>query len=1204
MKKFRLFGLFLLFAIGFEVNAQTYSWNIADGSEVKQFSEAVLTISDITGTIDGNYGNSNEVGLYRKSDDYQIANFPWGWCPYSIEVIDGTAKFTLAISSDAVYPDYPIKTDGEYYIKIGKGFFRYDMNWDTNTWTENEELRLNFTIKSDPAFVAKENVTITPEEGKIKQCPDSWVLNIANEEITEANISGNAQFVFFQNQWTQYQLSAEISNEGKTITLIPGDDLKNQFSSFYAGTYKVIVFDGSLYFNGDTSKSNKLMQFEYEIPEYADYNAYKTFPAPPTTRYNSETGQDEEVPSIISDLSRIEFYFQDYNPTIQIAEPALDKSNVVHVQKYNVDMDSWEVFAYLNAEIIPVEFDQYGNYTYAGVKLTPDAGTVFQEGEYKVVAPTGAFIVTIPATDWDSEKVKESKHYEVKYTVREAPEITTTPVWSIVEGEELESFTEVKLTFTGLTTLALTDEYDSAYKIKLYKVSEDESTKELGTLTVGVNDQSTGWKTVVEIDENGGFVAYMNKDNFAPYYPLDIDGSYRLVLPRGAYKFEGFNDLVNEASELNFTIKTKTLLKATEVELNPAPCEINDYPDKITVTFASEEIETMEVGLVEVSYWGYDENGYWTELFETKTAQAELVMSQGSYTWPTGQYYNIEVNAENPRQIFLSPDPETIADNDVLQFGSYSFRIPRGGLVANKGTNSECTNSVLDFGPYDYVERYKGSFYNPMPGEVEELYKFFIKYKDAYGNDASFNEIKVGETTPELYVYDEVKADWILYSELVASVEIDGTTGQEAPCVKLPYYPIYGGGRYKVVVPRETFRYVQHNNAIPTEAFEAEYTITSNERPYDITVTPQEGLTPFIDDVIFKFNDLTGAYIYAEYVEDAAVAFNEDGEVIGKAKMSCFYDENWQVNFLVDFEPAIFNLGPCRIVVGYGVIDTDYDAIGDNDSFEFNYNIIGGDPVLTVTPAADSTLKEFDRFTFAWQGALAVEVGIEDDPNMIGPRLYAETEEGTREEVASLAYTTIDAKTISLDIEGEPELANGKYVLAVPAGYFIIDEIACDAMEFTYNLEAVTYDVVVLETPFNKLSLTANYCSELKVNTDCQEQITLWYTTGGETQVGTYIVSESVGTTVEIELDGIVEVADGDYFVRIPAEYFWVDNDLSKEIKYEIKGVSSVESIVGDANFDIYSVNGMIIKRNVNKSDLKSLEPGVYVINGTKVFVK
>ena len=135
--------------------------------------------------------------------------------------------------------------------------------------------------------------------------------------------------------------------------------------------------------------------------------------------------------------------------------------------------------------------------------------------------------------------------------------------------------------------------------------------------------------------------------------------------------------------------------------------------------------------------------------------------------------------------------------------------------------------------------------------------------------------------------------------------------------------------------------------------------------------------------------------------------------------------------------------------------------------------------------------------------------------------------------------------------------------------------------------------------------MTVGNVKEIKINEECADDVTLWYTTSGEEQVGKYIASEPVNNTVEFTLeDANVEFKDGDYVIWLPAEYFWVGNYKSRDVKFAIEGYVSVEEIAEDTNFDVYSVNGMVIKRNANKADVKDLDPGVYVINGKKVLVK
>jgi hypothetical protein len=336
--------------------------------------------------------------------------------------------------------------------------------------------------------------------------------------------------------------------------------------------------------------------------------------------------------------------------------------------------------------------------------------------------------------------------------------------------------------------------------------------------------------------------------------------------------------------------------------------------------------------------------------------------------------------------------------------------------------------------------------------------------------------------------------------------------------------------------------------------------------------------------------------------ENAAVAVDEEGNVLATATLTTEYGENWAMYQKIDFEPAIRQEGACKVIVGWNVFDTDYDGMGDSEGFVLDYNIVPGAPELVVTPADGETVKELVNFTLTWNGA--TEVVVNPDMMVGGAKLYRVTEEGNVLQ-SDLICSPSGDKTAVLDImDVAAEMPNGQYVLDVPAGMFTANGYANEAFTATYELAAVLYNFEVVEAPFNKIKLTVENCDELKVREDCPDKATLWYMTGGESKVGEYAVTFAEGNVVEFTLAEAVEVVDGDYVMWLPEGFFWVGNDQSKDVKFAIDGVVSIEAIGEEANFDIYSVNGMIVKRNGNKADLKALDPGVYVINGQKVLVK
>ena len=1207
-KKITALSLFLLAMIGFSANAEiTCSWSIEEGATVESFSEVSFTLSGIEMDFDGNYGNNSECGLY-KADGTQVSSFGYSWG--SANVVDGSASFTVYVQSDQVFPDYPVATKGDYYVKIAKGFFRSFPNGfsDWQNFEEAPEFRLNFSIDPVPGYVSRENITVTPEEGNLKAAPEMFTIDFNKEDLTSVEFVGTQKPSFYLNSWSQYEFDVQI--DGTTVNLIPSEAFVEDFADFSNGTYRVIIYANSFKFNGEESKTNDLIQLWYTIPETVEWNTYLTYPAPPERRFDYDIDDYIEIPSIVSSLGRIDLYFYEQGAEVVVPAEASDWSNVPYVAYFEEVSNTWTPIAFYDAEVIPSVKDQYGDMSYPGVRLSfkPDyAGMVFPEGTYRVVVPGSAYTVNVPESRYgDPAKTLESRPYTIEYQLRTRPEVSTTPVWGIQEGAVLESFEGTTVAFAGLKNVAMVDEYGVA--AMLYKKNADGSEVELGKMTIGVNDESTDWKTVINVDENGAFPVTMDEDVFKPFFPLDVDGEYCIRMPFNVLKLEGFNDLVNEASEVNFSIRSNSLLKVEYCTIDPAPCEISAYPEKLTITVANEAIQTLELGTMKEMVY-YDEDGNYNPHEVEVPAKADVVCDLGSYAYQVGRYL-IEINPENPMQLILTPDPASISADANLQYGSYKFRIPRGGLIANKGTETESTCSILDFGNYDNIQRHVGEIYSPSVNDEEltELYDFKIKYRDAHGNDAS-GELRVGNATAVLYAFDALSNDWVHYSDLVSEIVTDKTMGIEVATVRLPYEPVFGDGLYKVVVPRNTFNFYNYGETVVGDAIEAEYVLNTGVKPYDLALTPAEGDVPFIDDITFTFNDwwMSSACVQWDEnwnmrKENAAVAVDEEGNVLATATISTEYGENWAMYQKIDFEPAIRQEGVCKVIVGWNVFDTDYDGMGDSEGFMLNYNIIPGAPELVVTPADGETVKELVNFTLTWNGATEVEI----NPEMMvaGAKLYRVTEEGNVLQ-SDLICSPSGDKTAVLDImDVAAEMPNGQYVLDVPAGMFTANGYANEAFTATYELAAVLYNFEVVEAPFNKIKLTVENCDELKVREDCPDKATLWYMTGGESKVGEYAVTFAEGNVVEFTLAEAVEVVDGDYVMWLPEGFFWIGNDQSKDVKFAIDGVVSIEAIGEEANFDIYSVNGMIVKRNGNKADLKALDPGVYVINGQKVLVK
>lgn len=277
-----------------------------------------------------------------------------------------------------------------------------------------------------------------------------------------------------------------------------------------------------------------------------------------------------------------------------------------------------------------------------------------------------------------------------------------------------------------------------------------------------------------------------------------------------------------------------------------------------------------------------------------------------------------------------------------------------------------------------------------------------------------------------------------------------------------------------------------------------------------------------------------------------------------------------------------------------------------NKELTFTWTILGP-AELVATPADGSIVESLVNIVLEWQGAQSVVV----DPAMMvgGAKLYKEVEGSDNEFVSDMICSPIGegSNTAVIDILSIPT-EQGTYIIEIPAGMFTVDGEAWEAVALTYIMKSTEVTLEEIgETRLAKFRMTVDPCETIEVNAESVDKITLAYLVDGITEVGTYEVDNITSPTADLTLTATTELADGNYVVWIPEGYFLFDGKPCADIKvyYDDVIMSGIYGISLDAkDLNIYSVNGMLIKRNGSISDLNELEPGIYIINGKKVMIK
>ena len=220
------------------------------------------------------------------------------------------------------------------------------------------------------------------------------------------------------------------------------------------------------------------------------------------------------------------------------------------------------------------------------------------------------FSITKDTTIWYAVEYGDrySEVFSASYKVRPESEKVVTATWNIEEGQVLEAFENVTVTFAGIDSVGrelgvdVTEVVSNTSSVQtLYSVAEDGTATAVGILP----NVRNGLSVTYSVAEDKGYNLVEGK--------LLKNGNYRIVIPQGALVFnprridENGNSLpvVKNRQEyvLNFSIKNDYKEKVDPVEVdaaftaNPADNSTVSSISEIVVTFTDKTSVTInEVG--------------------------------------------------------------------------------------------------------------------------------------------------------------------------------------------------------------------------------------------------------------------------------------------------------------------------------------------------------------------------------------------------------------------------------------------------------------------------------------------------------------------------------------------------------------------------------------------------------------------------------
>ena len=460
-------------------------------------------------------------------------------------------------------------------------------------------------------------------------------------------------------------MDAAATGTSFTLSLDPSCYSKDYVSPFSRkGEYRIVIPVGGIYFNGDNTNVNTE---EYVLNFVIDNDFVELEEIDAKFTVNPENN------TTVSEIREIVLTFPEYE-TITVAELDLVRgSNIPAFMKKDDLTGAMMPVGYIFFEAMADQANALRLYVPAEM-MGMDAITMF--GEYQIVIPAGVVTFGTAGT---------SKEIELNYTVGEVAPAGVTATWSIEEGAEVESFTSVDVTFSGVDTLGRTlGEEVKRATVLAYGESFFYSVDEEGNKTPVVTDKNEyGQPGIMSSTYNDALTQTLSlsSDDYKFYEEAFVkNGKYCIVIPAGAVKFridgDDETDVRNtEEFVLNFTIKNDIVMpEAVEAafKVTPDTAATNKVESLTEVIVEFTEYDTVTIkDVADDGFSTYAECGVYEE-FESFYGEIFTDwMSKAAMSWSAVE------GKPNALRLYVDADYNQ-GDTALVMPNTYIVRIPAG----------------------------------------------------------------------------------------------------------------------------------------------------------------------------------------------------------------------------------------------------------------------------------------------------------------------------------------------------------------------------------------------------------------------------------------------------------------------------------------------------------------------------------------------
>lgn len=544
----------------------------------------------------------------------------------------------------------------------------------------------------------------------------------------------------------------------------------------------------------------------------------------------------------------------------------------------------------------------------------------------------------------------------------------------------------------------------------------------------------------------------------------------------------------------------------------------------------------------------------------------------------------------------------------ITDEGTWNLVIPAG--VLKDCDEILCPEINVDFiiggEPANDMTRYA---LDPSSGEVSKISSIKVSFPDTgiWGIDApDVSGITLTKQGYPTKVYNVVRYDYIGTDYAILYFDLADAEVKEA-------MDIVEAGTYELNIPANSFKKCfaeEYNSQI-----KATYTIPSVGGDYmsDCNVTPAAGHLEKISTVTLTFNSQVGQ---AQYVEDAdystikIIKKGSEPKTVYNCVNVARHSGN-QYSFVLSFAPEgetdaaeILKRGEYLLSIPSGLF---YFPLGGtdwkNNAMSILYTIDAPTSATsleeyTIDPEDGKELESFASVQLTFPGTTqGLQYPFDDLSNVkLVVRTFEDDAENEYGTVGS-EFSVSNDKVVKLAFAQptEPFTAPGEYTVTIPSGTFYEDG----------NPNATNTDISVTYTiPLPKILAESISLDETEKTIEEGMEFTLTATVLPEDATNKTVEWSSSDTSVAtVDEEGKVTVIGVGECQIIAKTTDGTELTAECRLSATASGIDSVLAGTG-IRYDVYSVNGILVKGNATADDVKKLAAGIYIINGKKYIIK